>query len=340
MRSRPEPGSGRQPYGVVIALLSCGACGGPQSALAPAGPAASHLAGLSWTLFFGLGFVYVAVLTLLGIAILRSRGARQPSTPASDRRALTAVTLAGAVAPAIVGVALAVLTFRDLAAVLPGEPAAALEVEVVGHQWWWEIRYLGPGPDDPVTTANEMHIPAGRRVRVRLASRDVIHSFWVPALQGKVDMIPGRSTEVWLEADRPGRHRGQCAEYCGLQHARMALWVVVDSPADFAAWLDRERRPAAEPLAEEARHGLAVFREQGCAGCHSVRGATAGAGGPDLTHVASRGSLAAGTLDNVPGNLAGWIADPQALKPGTLMPRVPLRARDLHALVAYLGTLR
>ena len=155
-----------------------------------------------------------------------------------------------------------------------------------------------------------------------------------------MDMIPGRPTETWLEADRPGLHRGQCAEYCGIQHARMALWIVVDSPADFAAWLDRERRPAAEPLAEETRLGQAVFREQGCAGCHPVRGATAGVGGPDLTHVASRRNLAAGTLDNVPGNLAGWIADPQALKPGNLMPRVPLRARDLHALVAYLGLRR
>jgi cytochrome c oxidase subunit 2 len=277
---------------------------------------------------------------LLGIAMLRSRRARPPSTPASDRRALTAVVLGGVVAPTIVGAVLTAVTFRDLAAVLPGPPSDVLVVEVTGHQWWWEIRYPGSGHDDAVTTANEMHIPAGRRVQVRLASRDVIHSFWVPALQGKMDMIPGRTTEVWLQADRPGRHRGQCAEYCGLQHARMALWIVVDSPADFAAWLEREGRPAAEPLDAEARRGQTVFREEGCAGCHLVRGATAGAGGPDLTHVASRRTLAAGTLDNVPGNLAGWIADPQALKPGNLMPRTLLRAPDLHALLAYLGTLR
>ena len=339
MRSRGEPESGyRLPYGLALVLLLCGACGGPQSTLAPAGPSASRLAGLSWTLFGVLGLVYLAVLMLLGIAMLRSRRARPPSPPASDRRALTAVVLGGVVAPTIVGAVLTAITFRDLDAVLPGPPSDALVVEVTGHQWWWEIRY--PGPDDAVTTANELHIPAGRRVRVRLASRDVIHSFWVPALQGKVDMIPGRTTEVWLQADRPGRHRGQCAEYCGLQHARMALWVVVDSPADFATWLDRERRPAAEPVEAEARRGQAVFREQGCAGCHPVRGVTAGAGGPDLTHVASRRTLAAGTLDNVPGNLAGWIADPQALKPGNLMPRMPLRAPDLHALVGYLGTLR
>jgi cytochrome c oxidase subunit 2 len=340
MRSRREAESGHRPYGVAIVLLSCGACGGPQSTLDPAGPAASHLAGLSWTLFGVLGFVYVAVLTLLGIAMLRSRRARPPSTPASDRRALTAVVLGGAVMPTIVGAVLTAVTFRDLAAVLPGPRSDELVVEVTGHQWWWEIRYPGSGHDDAVTTANEMHIPAGRRVRVRLASRDVIHSFWVPALQGKMDMIPGRTTETWLQADRPGAHRGQCAEYCGLQHARMALWVVVHSPADFATWLDRERRPATEPLDAEARRGQTVFRERGCAGCHAVRGVTLGVGGPDLTHVAGRQTLAAGTLDNVPGNLAGWVADPQALKPGTLMPRVPLGAADLHALVAYLGTLR
>jgi cytochrome c oxidase subunit 2 len=191
-----------------------------------------------------------------------------------------------------------------------------------------------------VTTANELHIPAGQRVRLRLTSRDVIHSFWVPALQGKMDMIPGRTTETWLRAERPGLHRGQCAEYCGHQHARMALWVVVDSPDGFAAWLAQERRPAAEPLDAEAQRGRAVFQAQACAGCHAIRGATVGVGGPDLTHVANRRTLAAGTLDNVPGNLAGWIADPQAHKPGNLMPRVPLRAPDLHALVAYLGTLR
>jgi cytochrome c oxidase subunit 2 len=325
---------------VPLVFLLSGACHGPQSALAPAGPAASQLAGLSWMLFGVLGVVYVAVVALLGLAIVRSRRTRPPSVRSSERRALAAVLVGGVILPAVVGVALTVVTFRDLSVVLPGARAAQLEVEVIGHQWWWEIRYPGPDPAESVTTANEMHIPTGRRVRIRLASRDVIHSFWVPALQGKMDMIPGRPTETWLEAERPGVYRGQCAEYCGIQHARMALWIVANSPDDFAAWLDRERRHATEPLSEDARQGQAVFRDQGCAGCHPVRGHAVGVGGPDLTHVASRRTLAAGTLDNVPGNLAGWIADPQALKPGNLMPRVPLGARELHALVAYLGSLR
>jgi cytochrome c oxidase subunit 2 len=330
----------RPRVGAALLLPLCTACTGPQSTLAPAGPAATHLAGLSWALLAVLGLVYVAVLALLGAAILRSGRARPPSRPESDRRALAAVVLGGAVIPTVVGAVFTVLTWRGVGAVLPGSRLDEIVVEVIAHQWWWEIRYPGLASEDAATTANELHLPAGRPVRLRLASRDVIHSFWVPALHGKMDMIPGRTTELRVQADRPGVHRGQCAEYCGLQHARMALWVVVHSPADFAGWLDRERAPAAEPPGDQARRGQAVFREQGCAGCHTVRRTTAGVGGPDLTHVASRRTLAAGTLDNVPGNLAGWIADPQALKPGTLMPPASLRAPDLHALVAYLGALR
>jgi cytochrome c oxidase subunit 2 len=327
-------------FGLALIGALSAACDGPQSTLAPAGPAASHVAALSWTLFGTLGIVYAAVLALLGAAVLRSRRARRSPSPANDRGALIAVVIGGAVVPALVGVVLVATTLRGLVALSPGKPVDELAVDVIGHQWWWEIHYPAPDPGASVTTANELHIPAGRRVRIRLASRDVIHSFWVPALQGKMDLIPGRATEIWLQADHPGIHRGQCAEYCGIQHARMALWVVVDSPADFAAWLAGEQRPAAEPLDEQARRGRVVFVEHGCAGCHAVRGTSMGVGGPDLTHVASRRTLAAGTLDNVPGNLAGWVADPQALKPGNRMPRALLGASELHALVAYLATLR
>jgi cytochrome c oxidase subunit II len=310
------------------------------STLTPAGPAASYLVGLTWTLIATLGVVYVLVLALLGVAVLRARRSRHAPSPDDDRRAVTAVVIGGVVVPALVGAVLVGTTLRGLAALTPGRAANELTVEVTGYQWWWEIRYPDADPAREVTTANELHVPAGRRVRLRLTSRDVIHSFWVPALQGKMDLIPGRTTEIAFQADRPGVHRGQCAEYCGTQHARMAFWVIVDSPGDFDAWLGRESRPAAEPLGEQAQRGKAVFLAQSCAGCHAVRGITVGVGGPDLTHVASRRSLAAGTLDNVPGNLAGWIADPQGLKPGNRMPRVPLAAADLHALVAYLGTLR
>jgi cytochrome c oxidase subunit II len=337
------PGGARPGRGLLLittTIALCAACDGPQSTLAPAGPAASYLAGLSSTLFVVLGAVYVVVLGLLGAAVFRSRRTSRSATTAADRRAVTAILIVGAAAPAFVGVLLVATTVRGLATLSPETTVDDLTVEVTGHQWWWEIHYPGASADEAVTTANELHIPAGRRVRVRLASRDVIHSFWVPALQGKMDLIPGRTTETWLQADRPGTHRGQCAEYCGIQHARMALWVIVDSPDDFAEWLARERQPAAESLDEMARRGRAVFLGQSCAGCHAVRGLTVGVGGPDLTHVAGRRTLAAGTLDNVPGNLAGWVADPQALKPGNLMPRVPLVAPELHALVAYLGTLR
>jgi cytochrome c oxidase subunit II len=310
------------------------------STLTPAGPAASHLVGLTWTLIVTLGGIYVLVLALLGVAVLRTRRSRRAPSPDDDRRAVIAVVIGGVVLPALVGAVLVGTTLKGLAALTPGRATDELTVEVTGYQWWWEIRYPDADPAREVTTANELHVPAGRRVRLRLTSRDVIHSFWVPALQGKMDLIPGRTTEIAFQADRPGIHRGQCAEYCGTQHARMAFWVIVDAPRDFDAWLGRESQPAAEPLDEPAQRGKAVFLAQSCAGCHAVRGATVGVGGPDLTHVASRRSLAAGTLDNVPGNLAGWIADPQGLKPGNRMPRVPLAAADLHALVAYLGTLR
>jgi cytochrome c oxidase subunit 2 len=325
---------------LAVSAALCAACDGPQSTFAPAGPAARTLLDLSWTLFVALGVVYVVVLLVLAAAALRSRRRRRAPTPARERRAVVAVLVGGAVAPAVVGVALGVTALRGMAALSPARAGDELTVDVIGRQWWWEIHYPDVDPDRGVTTANELHVPAGRRVRIRLTSRDVIHSFWVPALHGKMDLIPGRTTEIVVQAERPGSHRGQCAEYCGVQHARMAFWVIVDSPVDFDAWLARERRPAAEPLDERASRGRTVFLTQSCAGCHAVRGTAGGAGGPDLTHVASRRTLAAGTLDNVPGNLAGWIADPQALKPGNLMPRVPLGAADLHALVAYLGTLR
>jgi cytochrome c oxidase subunit II len=307
--------------------------------LAPAGPAADEIAALSWGVLVGGTVIYLAVLALLAGAVVRGfRAARPIARP----RAGAWLLGGGAVVTAVLVTLLLILTLQTLAAVLPTAEPAAVTVEITGHQWWWAARYLGTTPDEVIETANEIHIPVGRRVEVRLLSRDVIHSFWVPQLQGKLDLIPGKSNVTWLQADRPGVFRGLCAEYCGLQHARMGFLVVAQPPDQFAAWLDRQRAPAAQPVDDLGRQGQRLFLDRGCAFCHTVRGTTAffGRVGPDLTHVASRRTLAAVTLTNVGGHLAGWIANPQALKPGNRMPQVPLEPAEFHAVLHYLQGLR
>jgi cytochrome c oxidase subunit II len=219
---------------------------------------------------------------------------------------------------------------------------ARLTIALTGHRWWWSVQYLQPeGGAVSTVTANEIHIPVGQRVRIELLARDVIHSLWVPRLNGKVDLVPGRTNTIWLHADRPGVYRGQCAEFCGLQHARMALYVVAHEPGEFERWLAREREPAAVPAAGSAvEAGFRVFQAS-CASCHTVRGTTArGVIGPDLTHVASRRSLAAGTLPNTIGHLSAWVAAPQRIKPGSGMPNPQLSAVALQQVGQYLATLR
>ncbi len=212
-----------------------------------------------------------------------------------------------------------------------------MTIDVEGNQWWWEAAY--PGYDE--VTANEIHIPAGEPVLVRLASLDVIHSFWVPELAGKLDLVPGQINELWIEAAEPGVYFGQCAEFCGVQHALMAFHVVADPPEEFAAWIAEQQEPAEAPLADSlVERGRDVFLSAGCIQCHTVRGTQAtGQLGPDLTHLASRDWIAAGTLENTVGNLEAWISDPQAIKPGAKMPPTELDSEELQALVAYLQSL-
>jgi cytochrome c oxidase subunit 2 len=212
-----------------------------------------------------------------------------------------------------------------------------LTIEVTGHQWWWEARYLDGAAGDTFTTANELHIPTGEPVRIRLIGADVIHSFWLPGLGGKTDVIPGQTNLAWLQTDRPGVYLGQCAEYCGVQHAHMALRVVAQPPAAFANWQRAQLAPAAGG-AQMA--GEALFTAH-CGACHTVRGSDAGGiVGPDLTHLMSRATIAAGTVPNTPGALSGWIANPQALKPGARMPATYLSGPQLSDTVAYLETLK
>jgi cytochrome c oxidase subunit 2 len=313
-----------------------------QSALFPAGVQASSIHHL-WSLMLGIS---VIVLTVVGTYVLLAvrRGIRNHTrgteSPTSDQTLAGGVAIAvGATVIVLVGLLVAsIWTGRELGSL---HASSAVTIEVIGHQWWWEIQYDDALPSRRVLTANELHIPINRPVVLKVTSRDVIHSFWVPNLQGKRDLIPGYTTAIWLQADRPGVFRGQCAEFCGLQHTHMALDVVAESGADFEAWLDAMRRSPAAPTQPAQQRGREVFMQGRCAGCHTVRGTeAAGLVAPDLTHVASRGTLGAGTLSNTPEDLAAWIRDSQRVKPGNQMPPNVFSSEDMQALVAYLETLR
>jgi cytochrome c oxidase subunit 2 len=320
-------------WALVIAIAGCA---GPGSTLDPAGEGAVRIARLTWMLIAVAAVVYGLVMGVLALIVRR---ASRPRTSGSSRWALAGVLAGGIVVPALVIVGLSVVSVRALAALTRPE-AATLVIDVVAHQYWWEFRYRDR-EGEPMITANELHLPVGRRAELRLASTDVIHSFWVPALQGKLDLIPGKVNVTWVRAERAGTYHGQCAEYCGIQHALMRMVVVAEDPAAFDRWLAAQRRPADVAHDARGRQAEQLFLVH-CATCHRVRGTSAffGTAGPDLTHVASRATLAAGTLPNAKGYLAGWIADPQALKPGNRMPRVPLGAEDFHAVVDYVHGLR
>jgi len=343
----------------------------PQSALDPAGVAAARIAVL-WDVMLWTSLAVTALTVLaLAWALFRrrradelppeadrpadargelaneeggGRGRTDVGRPRSERLGVRWMIGAGVVFPAVVLTALLLVTLPTLGALTPGRAPGADEaatIEVTGRQWWWEVRYLDAEPSRIAITANELHVPVGRRVRVLLRTDDVIHSFWVPGLHGKLDMIPGRTNVMWLQADSAGVYRGQCAEFCGVQHAKMAFVVVAEPPAEFERWLARQREPAVLPTTAEGVRAQEAFLRSGCVVCHAVRGTPArGTVGPDLTHLASRRTLAAGELPLNLGNLHGWIADPQALKPGSHMPALPMSAEELQLIAGYLAGLR
>ena len=271
---------------LVLQRVSPATGGGPPSTMHPAGPAAASIAQLSTVLIAAAVIVFVIVMALLVWPFARraDRTADLPRAIDTRRWEFRWIVVGGAIVPMVILAGVFALSLAGMRA--EEKPASPYRIDVIGRQWWWEIRY----PNEGVVTANEIHIPTGRPVRIHLESADVIHSFWVPQLQGKTDAITGQVNETWIQADAPGLYRGECAEFCGLQHAHMAFVVVAE--------------------------------------------------GPDLTHVASRGTLASATIDNSPDNLARWIEHPDKVKPGTKMPPVPLDAPSLHALVTYLETLR
>jgi cytochrome c oxidase subunit 2 len=322
--------------------MSMSAADFSQSVVAPAGPQALSIHGLwllmLWTSTAVFALVIIAVFFALARGI-RNRSRESTATP-SERSLSRAVASAIAVT-AVILIGLLVASVWTGRVVGAPQVSNAVSVAVVGHQWWWEIQYEEAVPSRQVLTANELHIPVGRPVIVKVTSRDVIHSFWVPNLQGKRDLIPGYMTAISLQADQPGIYRGQCAEFCGLGHARMALDVVAEPDADFERWLAGMRQLAPEPSDTTARRGRDVFMHARCVGCHAIRGTeAAGQAGPDLTHIGSRSTLGAGTLSNSRAHLAAWIRDPQGPKQGNQMPPNPLGGDELDALVTYLETLR
>jgi cytochrome c oxidase subunit 2 len=306
------------------------------SALQALGVHAQHIDMVWRTMLWVCGFMYVIVIAFLVHAIWRRREGR------SDTSRDMSIALGGWIGLMILGLfGLALTSFLTDRAIVHAADAPQVTLKNTAHQSWWQVEYTDPDPSRLVRTANEIHLPVGAPALLELAADDVIHSFWVPNLNGKRDMIPGRPTEIRLQPLRIGRYRGQCAEFCGLQHAHMALEVVVESQQDYDAWY--ERQLASAPLTSEPRamHGQQVFVTSACNMCHAIAGTDANATvGPDLSHFASRRTIAAGTLPNSPEHLRRWLENPQRVKPGNRMPVVSLAPEDLDALVAYLGTLQ
>lgn len=308
--------------------------------LRPASRPAHTLAVLGWWLLA----ISLAVVIIIGvlelIPIIRQRGRTLADTPLIDTPPNTRWIVVGVVLTALTLMGSFAYSMVVMGKTVRPDERAALTIEIVGHRWWWEARYPRTESSEAFTTANELHVPVGVPVKIQVASGDVIHSFWIPRLHGKIDVVPGQRNQFWIRADSAGRYRGQCAEYCGLQHSNMAVYVTAESDGDFRKWLAAQARPASIPREPQAARGREDFVEK-CALCHTVRGTEAkGVIGPDLTHVASRATLAAGTITNTRGNLAGWVVNAPSIKPGVEMPRIPLEPDELHAVVSYLETLR
>lgn len=308
-----------------------------------AGPAAAPTYRLGWALMALVSAVMIVIAVLLVVAIARRRQA--PPAGAAERLPPDAGGLrwlaigTGISSIALFGALIYAMITLDSVASPSREPP--LTIEVTSYDWWWKVAY--PDAADPsrtFVTANEIHIPVGVPVRVELRSADVIHTFWVPKLAGKTEMIPGQTNEQWIEADESGVYRGQCSQFCGAQHAHMAFEVVAQPQAEFDAWRESQRRSASTAASADARAGQKIFDER-CAGCHAVRGSSAnGMQAPDLTHLASRRLIAAGQLTNTPEHQLDWIEHAQRIKPDSLMPSIALSASDASALSAYLSTLQ
>jgi cytochrome c oxidase subunit 2 len=324
--------------GPVLAVMPVllGGCQSVQSALDPAADQADGIAGLFWLFLGVLGAIYLLVLILLVGALL---GLRQR---AATERTLTGLLTAWTGGTAVIILGLTAFSYGTDARITRLGDDAELTIEVTAKQFWWQVKYVDPQPSRSFETANEVYLPVGVPVRFILKSQDVIHSFWIPNLHGKTDLIPGRVNETSITARRAGVYRGQCAEFCGFQHAHMALDAVAVPAAEFESWRESRLKPAPTPTPEDQlrSEGMQVFLTSPCVMCHTIRGTSASSRvGPDLTHVAGRRTIAAGALPYSRGNLGGWIVNPQSIKPGSQMPDIQLEPDQLQALLAYLDSL-
>ncbi len=316
------------------------ACAQSPSFMRPASEPADRIANLGWWLIGIATIVFVVVMALLLIPLAR-RNAEISHADVHQGEGERMILIGGALVPALILTGVFVFSLFTLSATVVPATRPRYMIRITGHQWWWEVTYFSGQPDFRVTTANEIHIPVGEPVGIHGDSRDVVHSFWVPQLQGKIDLIPGQTNTFWLRADKPGIYHGQCAEYCGMQHAHMGVIVVAETAEQFAKWMRAQQQPAAPPQTHVDSLGAEAFQRGACSLCHTIRGTEAhGVLGPDLTHVGSRLMLGAATIPNTRGHRMGWIANAQGVKPGVAMPPLYLDASSLQALGAYLESLR
>ncbi|HJQ99397.1 MAG TPA: cytochrome c oxidase subunit II [Candidatus Polarisedimenticolaceae bacterium] len=327
---------------VALALLAASACVAERGVLAPRGPAARRLADLGWPVLIGFTAVSIVMWGLIVWIAKRRTGSLGEHDPPEIGGGEKWILIGGLGIPVLAFAITFGATLRTLSA-FP-EPMHAhghTGVRVVGHQWWWEVHTIGQDPSDHTVSANEIHIPVGPPVDVELVTADVIHSLWVPRLHGKVDLVPGLKNHIRLQADAPGVYPGRCAELCGVQHAHMRFLVIAQTKEEYDRWWQNELLPAHEPQSDAARRGKRLFETSACLVCHRIRGTAAYATlGPDLTHLATRQTIGAGSLPNDVATLHAWVADAPSLKPGTLMPPITsFSGEELHDLVAYLQEL-
>jgi cytochrome c oxidase subunit 2 len=326
----------------ITLFLPLAACQGWQSALDTHGPGARSLEGLFWTFLSVLAVVWVLTMVAVLLSLRRRRPhGEDPLAIDPGREKRMGWTVGGAIGVTLVIVlALTGLSYASQKQLFEKRDDV-LTIKVTGHQWWWQFDYEDPQSYKRFTTANEIHIPVGEPVLLKLESSDVIHSFWVPSLTGKMDLIPGRQNTLQIQADREGTYRGQCAEFCGWQHAHMGVLIVARPKSEFEGWRDNQIKDAVAPQNDERKRGEQVFFSKPCVMCHQVRGTSAGGKvAPDLTHVGSRQYIAAGTLPTTRGNIAAWIVDPQRIKPGAQMPVIKIEPDELDPLVSYLEGLK
>jgi cytochrome c oxidase subunit 2 len=322
--------------GALAIALGLGGCAwdGPMTTLIPRSDFARsilHVYGIITWLSLGIALVVAVLLTWI---LIRFRAGAAAPLP-KQTRGHSALEIGWTIAPALILLAIAIPTIQVIFRTQAAPAPSALRITVLGHQWWWEFRY----PALDVVTANELHVPAGRPVALTLDGPDVIHSFWVPQLGGKRDVVPGRVNRLTFTAETPGEYRGQCAEFCGVSHANMGLRVIVDAPDAFERWVAAQKAAPAEPTGLAAE-GKAIFTRSACVGCHTIRGVSTSVLGPDLTTFGSRRTLAAGILPNTPETVAAWLKNPPALKPAAKMPALGLTDDQARAVAAYLLSLK